>query len=333
MSNFLYAVAYLHFQVPSDVSFELKPSPGKGWGAFATRRIGRGSLILSEKPLFVIRRPHTEITDYHVAIAFQRLSASQKAQFLLLRDNGSRPFTSMNEAFAENSFNLANSDRDDHPAYGLFLLHSRFNHSCLPNSKVPTPSGEIISIFATRDIDSGEEITFCYDTGFEGMIRDERHKALRFACDCKACLPGTPFQQLSDMRRRLIRGLQYLLLGVDLGGQRQISHSTIIIDSKLKIAAETFRLPLSSRLVYNLLSHVLLEEEGLLDDFMIERLRPSLIHTVACFETDSNSSLARHAIIQETWQKKLDVAFTLYGRKDAADQEVSLLLQRLRGLS
>lgn len=274
-----------------------------------------------------------EITDYHVAMAFQQLSASQKAQFLLLRDNGSRHFTSMNKAFAENSFNLANSDRDEAPAHGLFLLHSRFNHSCIPNSKIPTPNGEIVSIFATRDIDSGEEISFCYDTAFEGRIRYERHRALRFACNCKACLLGTPFQQLSDMRRRLIRGLQYILLGVDLDGQRQSLHSTIIVDFKLKIAAETFRIPLSSRLVYNLLSIFLLEEEGLLDEFMVKRLSPSLITTAASFKSDSNASIARLAMIQETWQKKLDVAFRLYGREDAADHEATLLLQRLRGLS
>ncbi|CAG8891230.1 unnamed protein product [Penicillium egyptiacum] len=309
-----YLLAYRRLEAPDEIPFELRPSPGKGWGAFATRRIDRGSLILSEKPTFVIRMSHTEITDYH---------------FLLLRDNGSSCFTSMNEAFAENSFNIANSDQHEPEAHGLFPLHSRFNHSCIPNSEVPTVTGEAISSFATRDIAAGEEINFCYNPGFQGRTRYERHQALRFTCHCVACLPGTPFQQLSDMRRRLIRGLQYLSHGVDLDGQRQSSHS-IIFDSKLKFAAETFSITLSSRLIYALLMILFLEEEGLLDDSMDSRLRPSLTKTVQLFKSESNQSIAELAMEQKTWVKKLEVAFKLYGREDAADYEVTLALRQLR---
>jgi hypothetical protein len=57
---------------------EMKPSPGKGWGAFATRRIERGAMILREKPLFVIRKPHEEITEEDVWAAFQQLIPSEK---------------------------------------------------------------------------------------------------------------------------------------------------------------------------------------------------------------------------------------------------------------
>ncbi|KAJ5870837.1 hypothetical protein N7455_005778 [Penicillium solitum] len=324
-----YLPAYHRLAVPAEVPFELRPSPGKGWGAFATKHIDRGSLILSEKPTFIIRKSHTEITDYHVTMAFQKLSPSQRAQFLLLRDNGASCFTSMNEAFAENSFNIANSYRDEPEAHGLFPLHSRFNHSCIPNSKVPTVSGEIISSFATRDIAVGEEINFCYNTDFECRTRYERHQALRFTCDCMACLPGTPFQQLSDMRRRLIRGLQYLARGVDLDGQRQGSHS-IIFDCTQRFVAETFSITLSSRFIYALLSIFFLEEEGLLDAFMNARLRPSLDKTVQLFKSESNQSIVRLAMEQKTWTKKLQVAFRLYGREDAADYEVTLALRRLR---
>ncbi|EED22476.1 hypothetical protein TSTA_059740 [Talaromyces stipitatus ATCC 10500] len=143
---------YHSLQVPSDEPFKLKPSPGKGWGAFATRRIERGSIIFTEKPLFVIRKPHTEITEGDVWAAFQQLSPSEKEQFLCLRDNGSRSFTYMEEAFAENSFAISrdNSLRSKGTSiHGLFLLHSRFNHSCIPNSKIPNTDQEIITSFAT----------------------------------------------------------------------------------------------------------------------------------------------------------------------------------------
>lgn len=275
--------AYSRLQIPSNAPLELRPSLGKGWGAFATRRIERGSRILSEKPLFIIPRPHTDITEEHVTMVFQKLLPSQKAEFLLLRDNGSTVFRSLIEAFAENSFGIVTSDPNKPLAHGLFPLHSRFNHSCAPNSKIPTTSGETISAFATRDIDADEETTFCYNTDFEGRTRYEHHEALRFACNCMACLPGTPFQRLSDMRRRLIRGLQYLTLGVDLDGQRQSPRFSIIVDSKLRTAAENHSIPISSRMIYTLFTIFLLEEEGLLDDLTVERLNPSLIRTMSLF--------------------------------------------------
>lgn len=284
-------------------------------------------------PLFIIQRPHTDITEEDVTLAFRKLVPRQKAQFLLLRDNGSRAFKSLNEAFAENSFSIATSDHNKAPAHGLFPLHSRFNHSCLPNSKIPTNNGEIISAFATQDIGAGEEITICYNTDFEGRTRHERHQALRFACNCRACLLGTPFQQLSDLRRRLIRGLQYLTLGVDLDGKRQSSHAPIIVDTKLRIAAETFSIPISSRLIYTLLTIFLIEEEGLLDDLMVERLSPSVFRTAGLFRLESNYKIAGLAMNQKSWLKRLLVGFELYGQKDTADHEVTLALRQLRQFS
>ncbi|KAH7116297.1 hypothetical protein EDB81DRAFT_767334 [Dactylonectria macrodidyma] len=321
--------SYSRLQVPSDAPFKLKSSPGKGWGAFATRHIDRGALILSEMPLFVIRKPHPEITEGDVWIAFQQLDPGQKQQISHLRDNASRQFTSLEKAFAGNSFHLA-PQSNELSAHGLFLLQSRFNHSCIPNSKVPTTNGEIITRFATKDIVAGEEITFCYNTDFEGRTGHERHQVLGFACDCRACLPGTPFQQSSDLRRRLVRRLQYLTLGVDLEGQKQSSDSSIIVDPRLKHAAETFSIPLSSRLVYGLLSICLLEEEGLLDDFMVERLSPSVFTAAKLFTRKNNAKIAGLVMKQGTWPEKLFMSFRLYGREDAADHELSKLMSLLR---
>lgn len=283
----------------------------------------------------MIRKPHEQITEEDVRTAFQHLAPSAKQHFLDLRYNACVPFTYMTEAFAENSFAINNIEPQAKlsPVHGLFLLHSRFNHSCIPNSKVPINKDEIITRFATRDIIPGEEITFCYNTDFECRNRYERHQALRFVCDCKACLPGTPFQQLSDMRRTFIRGLQYLMLGVDLNGQKQDSTSPIIVNPKLKEVAEDFRIPLSSRLIYNLLVMCLLEEEGLLDDFMVERLNPRILQTVTTFQTESNASIARLAMTQKTWPEKFCTAFRLYGRTDVADHAIAEGIRMLRGLS
>ena len=213
-------------------------------------------MILREKPLFVIRKPHEEITEEDVWAAFQQLIPSKKQQFLFLRDNASRPFTHITQACAENSFVISNSIRpqaNDPPIHSVFLLHSRFNHSCIPNSKVPI-------------------------TG-EG------------------------------------------------------SASPIIVDSKLKKTAEDFSIPLSARLIYNLLVMFLLEEEGLLDDFMVERFNPGILQTTAFFQTGSNARIARQAMAQETWQEKFCMAFGLYGRGDVADHTTAVRLRMLHGLS
>jgi hypothetical protein len=198
---------------------------------------------------------------------------------MCLRDNASRPFSYTTDALAENSFRISKSP----PAHGVFLLHSRFNHSCIPSSKIPETGTETIQSFAIRNIVPGEEITFCYKD-FECRTARDRHRELRFMCDCRACLIGTPFQQLSDMRRTLIRGLQYLMLGVDLDGQRHGSSSPLIVDRNLKRVAEDLSIPISSRLIYQLLAMILVDDEGLLDDFRLERMKPGILPVSNGFE-------------------------------------------------
>ncbi|KAK4867067.1 hypothetical protein LT330_007808 [Penicillium expansum] len=316
---------YRSIPLPRDASFELKPSPGKGWGAFATKRIDRGSMILSEDPLFVIRKATPEITEVDISAAHLKLSTSQKAQFSLLRDNGSKFFTSLRNAMAQNSFDIS----DGSPANGLFLVHSRFNHSCLPNSQVPAFHGETIRLYATKDIQAGEEISISY-LDSKGHTRNERQKLMDFACDCKACLPGTPFQQLSDLRRRLIRGLHCLRRGKDLwNGRVQSPDSPIIVDAKLKTAAENFKIPLSSRLVCCLLTIVLLEEEGVLDDFEVEMMGINVTMTANMFRSEYNQRVVMLAMAQNTWLERLQGVFGLYGRGDLADDDSTQMLQLL----
>ena len=125
--------------------------------------------------------------------------------------------------------------------------------------------------------------------------------------------------------------VQYLTLGVDLNGQRRGSASPIIVDSKLKTTAEDFSIPLSARLIYNLLVMSLLEEEGLLDDFMVERFNLGILQMAALFQTGSNARIARQAMAQKTWQGKFGMAFGLYGRGDVADRATAVRLRMPHG--
>ncbi|KAK3305711.1 uncharacterized protein B0T15DRAFT_511603 [Chaetomium strumarium] len=141
---------YRLLKVPSDAPFELRPSPGKGWGAFATRPIKRGILIMIEDPLVVMHKSANEITK---------------------TSRGPFEFKNLLELFNEKAFPYHNLGLKGSPAWGLFALHSRFNHSCLPNCVVPTNDDQHIMSFATKDIALGEEITFCYSPHFKGSTR------------------------------------------------------------------------------------------------------------------------------------------------------------------
>lgn len=313
---------------PGDVPFELRPSHGKGWGAFATRKITPGDLIFEERPLFAIRKPLKHITEFDVRAGFQRLSPHKKQQFLCLLDNGTRPFTSMEKAFKENCFCLA-----AHPlAHGLFVILSRFNNSCIPNCKTPHEGlyKEQLQVYATRVIMPGEELTICYLPDLELRTAGERTQRLRFQCHCKACSSGTSFKRISDMRRTLLRGLHYLTHGEDVDGLRPVSERPILNDPQVRRAAEELRIPLSTRLIAHVLRGFLLEEEGLLDHLMVERILPGVRVVAASFRTPSNARMAAIVVAQKSWLGKVCAAFRLYGKEDDGDQEVAAELRMAR---
>ncbi|ELR07036.1 hypothetical protein VC83_06744 [Pseudogymnoascus destructans] len=107
------------------------------------------------------------------------------------------------------------------------------------------------------------------------------------------------------MRRRLIRGLHYLIHGKDAVGGPEMGAATVM--------------------------H-LLEEEGLMDHFLVARMGPGIEQTASMFATESNARIARLAIEQDTWLGKLSGASRLYGRGDANYYLVAAGLRVLHGL-
>ncbi|CAG8118958.1 unnamed protein product [Penicillium nalgiovense] len=87
-----------------------------------------------------------------------------------------------------------------------------------------------------------------------------------------------------------------------------------------KAAAEARTIALASRMVLHLLTVVLLEEEGLLDNWVVKTIEPGVVKPVALFLSGYNHEIGDLALTQDTWLKKLQVAFELYGRADPADE-------------
>lgn len=112
---------------------------------------------------------------------------------------------------------------------------------------------------------AGEEITYSYRFAFNGATTEERQQALAFDPKCNVCTLSLQMRLFSDMRRRLIRGLQILSRVFGDG-----KYSAVIIDPVLRERGEMFEIPLSSKPIYKLLIILLLEQEGLLTDVLRE---------------------------------------------------------------
>lgn len=215
--------------LPHDAPFEIRPSAGKGRGAFATRDIEAPACVLREEPLFVIWKPDFEIGPSDVESAFLRLGGVEKQRFITVGWSENRSFVSRFETFMRNKFQIVEAGHDHAPdvvadGQGMFLLCSRFNHSCVPNAAVVESSSSrsnyAQAIYAIKPIARGEEITINYDPNFNYLTTEIRRSAgtWDFVCNCRACDVTDPFHYVSDMRRALLRGLYYLLSGVDAPG-------------------------------------------------------------------------------------------------------------------
>ncbi|KAL2179595.1 uncharacterized protein P884DRAFT_297951 [Thermothelomyces heterothallicus CBS 202.75] len=83
--------------------------------------------------------------------------------------------------------------------------------------------------------------------------------------------------------------------GEDLDRRRRSPGSPLIFDPQLKRAAETFDIPICV---------VLLQEEGLLDDFKVTRVSPGISTLVGSFRDKEDAEIARLAMVQDSWIKR-----------------------------
>ena len=197
-------------------------SPGlqNSKGAFATRDIQRGDLILSEKPIFSVPNNAPDPAKHtSIEAAVRKLSPTHLDNYLSLHNSHEKCSCSLRPLpgiFTTNSFRVSNSGE---PAGGICLKASRFNHSCSPNARFTFNSNTgDIRIYALGTIPRGEEIFITYapedllGRPLYGSPRQSRQVTLcdryHFTCECSACSLPEAESKLSDTRRQRLYAIR-----------------------------------------------------------------------------------------------------------------------------
>ncbi|KAK5688848.1 hypothetical protein LTS10_000827 [Elasticomyces elasticus] len=193
--------------------YEIRESPGKGRGVFATEDIEPGTVIMEEPRVMYVRKSqHRALTQEEVHGAFDDLSAPEKVRFLALHE-GSRPYPSkIMRIYMNNTF------RDEFDNF-LLLEISLLNHSCTSNAErdQEMANKDTDRLLAVKEIRKGEEILHSYYGDPCAATTKVRKKLLQiyygFDCDCAICNADTGLRTLSDMRRILLDVLLLRLEG------------------------------------------------------------------------------------------------------------------------
>ncbi len=203
--------------------YEVRASPGRGLGLFATRHIKQYSRVLTEAPQFVITPPSSSSSSSadsrfadmlsRIQLGFDSLAPADQAVYEACHEHrfpGEPDVGRLFYIFRSNAYSItpssasasATKGQDRRETYwGMFPRMARINHSCRPNvanlwmsgeddemaGKSSLPRGKHV-VWATRDIEAGEEIL----TSYINLLQDTpaRQRSLYqfgFACDCAAC--------------------------------------------------------------------------------------------------------------------------------------------------
>ena len=189
-----------------DIDFEIRLSE-YGMGVFAKRDITVGEKILAERS--IIRLPEGQMLrdmgeSFRAAVATLPLSVKEAISSLHpepadteIRDNIFKE--TMGECSLQmkyNSFGLADGGGGDS---GIFVIASRFNHSCIPNcGRTFVDDYDLMLIFADQSIKKGEEMTISYTAQYESAQQFKSHmnSVWKFECKCRVCQDSNLFLKL-----------------------------------------------------------------------------------------------------------------------------------------
>ena len=184
----------------SSVPFLVRRVEGKGLGVVAARDILPGQLIMSEIALILVKRDKSGcLTVNQARQIFKQAAMINKVQKEKLVD-----LHCLEERKVLNIFKN-NCIRVDDDNIGLYLLISRINHSCCPNSIVC--QGAVKEVRAMKYIKRGEEITMTYivNTSDTKIKREEELRYWQFTCDCEVCsLSGKNLIENNKIREKIV---------------------------------------------------------------------------------------------------------------------------------
>lgn len=351
--------AYRNLIRPKNAPFELRPASGKGWGAFATENISKDVIVLTEIPVLTIPK----CDGHHIEAELERqvanLSGRQRAQLNLLRVDGDKneKFPTVQAMLCANDFNSQNEDGLHH-SHKLQPLASRFNHSCSPNLYQPNCCDECrcegVRFVAVESISAGTELTFNYGGMIECLTRAERLAGFQLDCHCSVCTASPEERETSDTRRRLIRGVYFLIFGYDLAETHHGKPSVLLVpkessvrnvedvidvekfvvetedlvwDSKLRKDAQCFRFPLTSRFIYCALALALMEAEHVLNNDLFRRMKMVMVETLSHVKNPSIKMFLNMAMMKGdhgegrigyNWRLRFVEVSGMFGQMDQA---------------
>ncbi|TQV96949.1 SETdomain-containing protein [Cordyceps javanica] len=161
-------------------AFAVRPSLTGGLGAFATRALPRGAVLLEETPLFVAARRGA------IFAAFARLSRKRQRKAMALHASDHfKPGTPWLEAVWDTNSFSTGVDREA----GLFPIAARFNHACAPGDNVhfAYDAGRRrlrLWVGAEDGVAEGEELKICYGrTKTPALL----YHCYGFRCACGVC--------------------------------------------------------------------------------------------------------------------------------------------------
>lgn len=183
--------------------YALQEVPGKGRGLVATRKISKGTRILSEEP--IIRVPEA-------ALASQTLLESIHEQVDALTLDQRRAFLSLHNIYVDDAASQylgiirtnALPFGDNVEEGGIFLDACLLNHACDNNAqKSWNENIKRHTVHALRDIEKGEEITIYYlgVLNSRKTRRETLERKFAFTCSCRLC--SLPLDQSQESDRRL----------------------------------------------------------------------------------------------------------------------------------
>jgi len=211
--------------------YEIKESPGKGLGMFATKLIKRGDLIIFEKPLFTF---HESKLDFNDIIA--GLSAEKREIFNALHD-------CHHSAECKTSLGIINTNSlplgKGATTRGIFPNISRICHSCYPNANHtwnPEKQGE--SIYCMKKIMPGEEIFISYVDPYSSR-KDRKFKCkVGFNFDCNCILCGETNEEKAKQSDERREKMKTLYDNIALVGPTNPASALIMVKMMIKLLNE-----------------------------------------------------------------------------------------------